>query len=88
MSAETTTTAGLTVEDLRSLLLAVGLSPAAAPHAADRSFDELDLDSLARTELASRIQDRFGVDVEEDVTGELSPAGLRELVNARIGGRA
>lgn len=87
MSADTTVTV-LSDEDVRTLLLAVGLDPAAGPEADSRSFDELDLDSLARMELAARVQDRFGVDVEEDITGDLSPSGLRLLVNARVGGAA
>lgn len=87
MSADTTVVV-LSDEDIRTLLLAVGLDPAAGPDADSRSFDELDLDSLARMELAARIQDRYGVDVEEDITGDLSPSGLRLLVNARVGAAA
>ncbi|MFC7621301.1 acyl carrier protein [Microlunatus sp. GCM10028923] len=83
------TTAGLTDDDLRQLLLAVGLDTAAAvPESYQSTFTELDLDSLARVEIAGRIQDQFGVEIEPDLTAEATPAGIRDLVNARLSGQA
>ncbi|GAB3744503.1 acyl carrier protein [Microlunatus parietis] len=83
------TTTGLTDDDLRQLLLAVGLDAATAvPESYQRSFTDLDLDSLARVEIASRIQDQFGVEIEPDLTAEATPAGIRDLVNDRLAGRA
>lgn len=83
------TTTGLTDDDLRQLLLAVGLDAATAvPESYQQSFTELDLDSLARVEIASRIQDQFGVEIEPDLTAEATPAGIRDLVNDRLAGRA
>ncbi|MEU8382918.1 acyl carrier protein [Streptosporangium sp. NPDC048865] len=73
-----------TDENVRELLLAVGLDPAAGDAALERSFGELDLDSLARVEIATRIQDRFGVDVEERLTADVTPSLMRELVNERL----
>ncbi|GAA3441442.1 acyl carrier protein [Planomonospora venezuelensis] len=73
-----------TDNDMRELLKAVGLEAKAGVEGYSRSFEELDLDSLARVEIATRIQDRFGVDVEEQVTAEETPEGLRRLVNERL----
>ncbi|WP_436756902.1 SAM-dependent methyltransferase [Streptosporangium sp. V21-05] len=79
-----TTTMPFTDENVRELLLAVGLDPGTGDDALERSFDELDLDSLARVEIATRIQDRFGVDVEEQLTAEATPSLMRELVTERL----
>lgn len=68
-------------EDARAVLLAVGADPSVSPGEYTMSFDELGLDSLARMEIASRIQDRFGVDVEEDLCAERTPAEMKHLVN-------
>jgi minimal PKS acyl carrier protein len=35
-------------------------------------------------ELATRIQDRFGVDVEDRITAEATPSLVRDLVNERL----
>ncbi len=49
----------LTDEELRELLIAVSLNPASGAESYMLCFDELDFDSLARFELASRIGDRL-----------------------------
>lgn len=74
----------LTDDELRKLLLAVGLDPASGAEAYTLRFDELDLDSLARFELASRIGDRFGINIEDEVTAECTPDDVRKLVNERV----
>ena len=74
----------LTDEDMRGLLLAVGADPTTNSAHYARSFDELDLDSLARVEIASRIRDRFGVNIEEEMVAEQTPAAMRDLVNQRL----
>ncbi|MER5643442.1 SAM-dependent methyltransferase [Streptosporangium sp. NPDC002524] len=79
-----TTTMPFTDQNVRELLLAVGLDPATGDDALELSFDELDLDSLARVEIATQIQDRFGVDVEEQLTAEATPSLMRELVTERL----
>ncbi|WP_329093135.1 acyl carrier protein [Streptosporangium sp. NBC_01469] len=73
-----------TEENARELLLSVGLDPAAGDDVLELSFDELDLDSLARVEIATRIQDRFGVDVEEQLTARATPSLMRKLVIERL----
>ncbi|GAA0436506.1 hypothetical protein Aca07nite_17140 [Actinoplanes capillaceus] len=70
-----------TEDDLRTLLLAVGADPGIGSADYGRSFADLDLDSLARTEIGTRIQDRYGVDVEPLLEAESTPEGLRALVN-------
>jgi acyl carrier protein len=72
---------------VRELLLAVGASPDITPVDFETSFDDLGLDSLARTEIASRIKDQLGVDIEEELTAELTPSGMRELLG-RTGSRS
>ncbi|MFI6496445.1 phosphopantetheine-binding protein [Nonomuraea typhae] len=70
-----------TEADLRPLLLAVGLAPDQEDYSL--SFDQLHLDSLARVELATRVEDRFGIVLE--VAAEQSPADVATLVNAGLG---
>ncbi|GGM99388.1 acyl carrier protein [Actinoplanes campanulatus] len=70
-----------TEDDLRTLLLAVGADPGIGAADYGRSFAELDLDSLARTEIGTRIQDRYGVDVEPRLDADSTPESLRALVN-------
>jgi acyl carrier protein len=66
--------------DMSALLIAVGVESPADPHIFDSSFEELEIDSLGRTELATRVADRFGVDVEEDLLPETTPNELRLIV--------
>jgi acyl carrier protein len=69
---------------VRDLLISVGLDPETAAQAWERTFAELDLDSLARVEIATRIQDRFGIDIEESLTEDATPAQLKKLVTERL----
>ncbi|MEV4159834.1 acyl carrier protein [Nonomuraea dietziae] len=73
-----------TESNLRDLLATVGLPSSEGGEELQRTFDELGLDSLARMELATRIQDRFGVDVEDRITAEATPSVVRDLVNERL----
>jgi acyl carrier protein len=75
-----------TEKDVRELLVSVGASPVIAGSDLARSFEELGLDSLARIEMASRVKERYRVEVEEVLTPEATPAGMRQLVNARLAG--
>lgn len=74
----------LTNEDVRALLVAVGAPATTGVADFDISFEALELDSLARTEIASRIQDRFGINVEDDLTPETTPGDMLTMVNARL----
>ncbi|MBB1253383.1 acyl carrier protein [Streptomyces alkaliterrae] len=92
MSSETLTDAARSFADdvVRQMLQAVGIGQDALTggDVLTQSFEDLGLDSLARVEMASRIQDRFGVDVEEELTGDTSPAELQRLVNTRLDTKA
>jgi acyl carrier protein len=72
--------------DVRDLLVAVGCGSAGAADTYGTSFEELELDSLARMEMASRIKSRFGIEVEDDLGPELTPTGMRHLINERLAG--
>jgi acyl carrier protein len=74
----------ITNEVLLELLLAVGLAGSAGAEVFNRSFEDLDLDSLARMEIATRIQTRYGVDIEDELTAEETPEGLKNLVTGRL----
>ncbi|WP_433429243.1 phosphopantetheine-binding protein [Nonomuraea sp. CA-141351] len=73
-----------TDHDLRKLLAAVGLDQSLSESELSRSFEELGLDSLARMEIATRIQDDHDVDVEADLTADNTPEDLMRMVNARL----
>lgn len=78
------TTTLLPDAELSALLIAVGVE---APAAADQfalSFEELEIDSLGRTELAARLADRFAVDVEEKLLPETTPNELRLIVTKEV----
>ena len=77
-----------TDEDVRELLVIVGMGPSVTSQVYGMSFDVLELDSLARVEIASRVRDRFGVDVEEQLTADATPAYLKQLVNQRLSAAA
>jgi minimal PKS acyl carrier protein len=81
--APATGTTTFTDSDLSALLLAVGAEPPAGPETFGRTFAELDLDSLARTEIATRIKARWGTDVEAGLGPESTPAELRRAVTGR-----
>ncbi|MER7817955.1 acyl carrier protein [Streptomyces sp. NPDC096153] len=71
-------------DELTGMLTAVGLDPGLGGAALTRSFEALDLDSLARVELASRIKSRYGIDIEEEITPESTPADVEQLIAARL----
>lgn len=73
-----------TDQHLRDLLSGVGISLSEVRDEYGRTFEQLGLDSLARVEIAARIQDRFGLDVEDRVTPELNSDDLLRLVNERL----
>jgi acyl carrier protein len=77
-------TEAFTDTDVRDLLVAVGCASARTADAYGTTFEELDVDSLARVEMASRIKSRLGIDVEDDLGPDSTPAGMRRLVNDRI----
>lgn len=66
--------------DLAGLLLAMGAEPPVGPHVFGDSFQELGLDSLARTQIAEHVAERWGVDVEARLTPETTPEDLRRFV--------
>ncbi|TKA12587.1 acyl carrier protein [Actinacidiphila oryziradicis] len=68
-----------TDSDLSGLLPAVGAESPADPGMFDDSFGQLDLDSLARTEIATRVAARWGVDIEDQLTPDTTPAEVRRL---------
>ena len=77
--------ASLTESDMRALLLKVGLNPVPA-NALERSFAELELDSLARIEIATRLRESHGADVESALIGsaDLTPHQVVTMVNTAV----
>lgn len=78
----------LSDEDFRTLLLGIGLDRRKGPESWSTTFTDLDLDSLARVELASRIKTLTGVEVEDRITADSTPAEILELVNTLVGAPA
>lgn len=74
----------ITDDDVKRLLAAVGVDRDVSAEDYARPFGELEIDSLARMEVAARIQEDFGVDVEADLTEEQTLAGMKELVNRQL----
>jgi acyl carrier protein len=70
----------LTDDEVKTLLVAVGAEPDLRPADLDRTFEDLDLDSLARAEFAARIKQRTSVDIEDDLTALSTPNEARRLV--------
>jgi hypothetical protein len=66
--------------DLAGLLLAVGAEPPVEPGVFGDSFQDLDLDSLARTQIAALVAERWGVNVEERLTARTTPEDLRRFI--------
>jgi heme-degrading monooxygenase HmoA/acyl carrier protein len=71
-------------DELTGMLAAVGLDPALGEAALARTLEALDLDSLARVELASRIKSRYGIDIEDEITPESTPADVEQLISTRL----
>nr|CEL19975.1 hypothetical protein [Kibdelosporangium sp. MJ126-NF4]CTQ97199.1 hypothetical protein [Kibdelosporangium sp. MJ126-NF4] len=74
----------MTDAELAELLLAVGVEPPANPELFDKSFDDLGIESLAQAELASRLDDRYGVDLEEWLEPETTPNEMRRQVAEKM----
>lgn len=75
----------MTHDDMRQLLATVGLDPVTTPNETyDQTFEALELDSLARLHLATQIQDRFGVDLEDELRPETAPSSIPSLLAARF----
>jgi Phosphopantetheine attachment site len=74
--------ASFTEGDMRGLLLAVGLNPVPAD-ALESTFAHLELDSLARIEIATRLRESHGADVETALTtgDDLTPGHVIAMVN-------
>jgi hypothetical protein len=66
--------------DLLDLLLAVGADRGISAADFDRTFEELDLDSLARAEFAAKLHNHSGVDTEERTTPDATPNQIRWIV--------
>ncbi|CAL9563394.1 phosphopantetheine-binding protein [Streptomyces sp. ICN988] len=74
----------LTDEQLRSALVATGVNPAISDAELARSFEELGLDSLARLEIATRVQDLVGLDMEDQIGPDTSPRALQRGIAQRL----
>lgn len=84
MSTDPTLAPGvLTDSDLAELLTAVGIESDLVSTPSTESLADLGLDSLALMELIARIKDRFGVDLDADLTLEFTPAAMRSLADSR-----
>lgn len=66
--------------DLAGLLLAVGAEPPAGPEVFGASFRALDIDSLARDQIAALVAERWGVDLDDRLTAATTPEDLRRLI--------
>lgn len=76
----------LEVEDLRRLLLFVGVDPSVDVESTSESLEQLGLDSLASLEITTRIKQRFGLVLDEQELQGLRPSELRERVNVLLAG--
>jgi acyl carrier protein len=77
--------ASFTEIDMRALLVKVGLNPVPA-NAIECTFGELGLDSLARIEIASRLREAYGADVEAELMNgeDLTLERVVAMVNAAV----
>lgn len=80
-----------TLDDIRGILRACAGEPEFLPldgEIADRSFEEIGYDSLARLELSGRIEREYGVTIDADLLrGTSTPAELIAAVNGQLGAR-
>ncbi|NGO71775.1 acyl carrier protein [Streptomyces boncukensis] len=80
----------LTYTDLKALILACRSDLEELFESGDLSdttFDEIDFDSLSRTELAEKINDSSGKEIPDDIVFEAAtPRVLLEKVNAYLTG--
>ncbi|MFE9663137.1 phosphopantetheine-binding protein [Streptomyces sp. NPDC005955] len=84
----------MTLEEFEQILTRVVHGDNASPEkeirlpgeALDRSFDDLDVDSLARAELMTVISDTYQVEIGDDEAGNLTtPRSVMEFVAAARG---
>jgi hypothetical protein len=66
--------------DLAGLLLAVGAEPPIGPEIFDDSFQDLDIDSTARAQIAVLVAERWGVNVQDRLTADATPRDLRRFI--------
>ena len=78
----------LTDQAIQKLLVAVGAEPGVTSADFDTPVEDLDLDSLARTELAFRIKDLTGIDIEERIAPTTTPNAMRRMVLDDLSSRA
>ena len=71
-------------QTVTEMLVAVGADPAITPVDFDTTFEDLDLDSLARAEFAAQIKQRIGVGVDEQVHDDSTPNSVRRLVASAL----
>lgn len=62
------------------MLVAVGADPTVGPADFDTTFEDLDLDSLARAEFAARAKQLTGVDIEDSVLDDSTPNSVRRQI--------
>ncbi|GAA4233592.1 hypothetical protein GCM10022254_36390 [Actinomadura meridiana] len=70
---------GISGSEAGRLLVAVGVEITDAQ--CETAFEELGVDSLARAEIAARVQERFGVDIEDELREETTPADLMRFLS-------
>ncbi|MCH5670860.1 acyl carrier protein [Streptomyces gilvus] len=64
-------------QDMIGILLAVGADRSITVADLDSTFEQLELDSLARAEFAAKLKERTGVDAEEQTTADATPNAVR-----------
>jgi acyl carrier protein len=77
--------ASFTEIEMRALLVKVGLNPV-PPNAIECTFGELGLDSLARIEIATRLRESYGAEVEAELMNgeDLALERVVAMVNASV----
>ncbi|MEV5329632.1 acyl carrier protein [Nonomuraea fastidiosa] len=68
----------MNVEIVTQLMAAVGAD--VTPEQFDRTFESLNIDSLARAEISARAEERYGVVIEDRLTADTTPAQLGALL--------
>lgn len=76
---------GAVTGEVEDLLGAVGTKVLARD--GHTCFGDLGVDSLARLEIAKRVQDRYGSDVEDLLTADTTPAALGEIIGGLAASR-
>ena len=77
--------AGFDVEELRELVAGALELPVGELTDEARFQEDLELDSLISLEVAVRLEERYGIKVDEDELGEIgSFRDVAELVRARV----